>query len=102
MSTMPNYKYTPEARDEIKDILDYTIKNWGKIQANKYIDGLEVLVENLAKTPNSGKNREALQKGLLSFPYQRHVLYYLKRKKEIVIIRVLHERMHPEKYLAKP
>ncbi len=96
---MPNYKYTPEARDELKSILDYTIKNWGKAQANNYIDGLETLAGNLAKNPNLGKNRDTLQKGLLNFRYRSHVLYYFKRKNGIIIIHVLHERMHPEKYL---
>lgn len=96
---MPSYKYTPEARDELKNILDYTIKNWGKAQANKYLDGLEELAGNLAKNPNLGKKRDSLQKGLLSFRYQSHVLYYLKRKGGIIVVHVLHERMHPEKHL---
>ncbi len=97
---MPSYKFTPEARDEVKDIIDYTLKKWNKAQANKYVDGLEKLAGNLAETPNLGKKRDALQKGLFSFRYKSHVLYYLKRKTGIIIVHVLHERMHPEKYLT--
>ena len=99
MSAVPIYKYTPEAWNELKNILDYTIKNWGKAQASKYIDGLEELSENLSKNPDLGKNRDTLQRGLLSFRYQSHVLYYLKIKNGIIIVHVLHERMHPKKYL---
>ncbi len=96
---MSKYKFAPEARDDIKNIIDYTLKKWGKAQANKYIDELEALAGNLAKTPNLGKGRDALHKGLLSYLYQSHVLYYLKRKNGIIIIRILHARMHPEKHL---
>jgi toxin ParE1/3/4 len=36
---------------------------------------------------------------LLSFPYESHILYYMKQSHGITIVRVLHQRMDPMKYL---
>jgi toxin ParE1/3/4 len=52
----------------------------------------------LAETPSIGKYRNDLQQGLLSFPYESHVLYYTESKNGIVIVRVLHKGMDVERH----
>ena len=95
---MPEYRFTPEARDDLQGIIDYTLDRWGKEQANKYVDGLEELAAKLAKNPNLGVKHDNLINGLISFPYISHVLYYVPQKHGITIIRVLHNRMNPEQH----
>ena len=53
----------------------------------------------LAENPDLGMAREILSKGLLSFPYESHILYYKKHARGIVIVRVLHQHMDPVKHL---
>jgi len=96
---MPNFQFTPEADADIKGIISYTIDNWGKTQANKYVDGLEKLAGNLAKNPTLGGKRDNLIEGLLSFPYISHVIYYTAHENGIVIIRVLHQNMDAQQHL---
>ena len=93
---MPEYRFTPEAENDLQQIIDYTLEQWGKAQARDYVDGLEVLAGELADNPGLGTDRDPLIRGLLSFPYKSHVLYYLRQAHGMTIIRVLHKRMDVE------
>ena len=96
---MPDYRFTPEAENDLQSIIDYTIEQWGKVQAHHYIDGLENIAAQLAENPDLGTDRAQLIHGLLSFPYESHVLYYLRQDHGITIIRVLHKRMDAQRHL---
>ena len=95
---MPDYRFTPEARDDLQGIIDYTLDHWGKKQARKYIDGLEELGARFAEQPGLGMNRSDLINGLISFPYVSHVLYYVQQDHGITIIRVLHKHMEAKRH----
>lgn len=99
---MPRYKFAALAQKDLVNIINYTVQNWSEAQANKYIDGLETLAANLAKHPTLGTRRDALKKGLFSFPYQSHMLYYISTKSGITISRVLHQHQSIEKNLLHP
>lgn len=88
---MAQHRFSAHAQRDLINIIIYTIENWGKTQANIYIDGLEELAENLAKSPTLGTRRNDLKDGLFSFPYQSHILFYNSTKSGITIIRVLHQ-----------
>lgn len=88
---MAQHRFSAHAQRDLINIIIYTIENWGKTQANIYIDGLEELAENLAKSPTLGTRRNDLKDGLFSFPYQSHILFYTSTKSGITIIRVLHQ-----------
>ncbi len=66
----------------------------------QYIDSLEEVARALADNPDMGLKREALSVDLLSFPYQHHVLYYVKKSHGISIVRVLHASMDSGKHLS--
>ena len=93
------YQFTDKAERDLEGIIDYTIREWGISQANTYLDGLETRAKLLAENPDLGTTRETLSEGLLSFPYESHILYYKKQARGIVIVRVLHQHMDPVKHL---
>lgn len=95
---MPVYKFTDRAEGDLASIIDYTLETWGAAQAVKYIDGLEELAANLAQTPDLGKAREDLHKGLIVFPYERHLLFYRKARHGITLVRMLHDSMDTPRY----
>ena len=94
----PRYQFTDKAERDLEGIIDYTFQEWGVSQANSYLDGLETRAQILAENPDLGLAREILSKGLLSFPYESHILYYKKHARDIVIVRVLHQHMDPVKH----
>ena len=98
----PRYQFTDKAERDLEGIIDYTVQEWGVSQANAYLDGLESRAQLLAENPDLGMARETLFEGLLSFPYESHILYYTKHARGIVIVRVLHQHMDPVKQKWTP
>jgi len=99
-----DYRFSDKAERDLEDIIDYTLQQWGPAQTHTYIDGLEARGQLLADNPDLGTKRDVLYEGLLSFPYESHILYYIKniRGKQasgITIVRVLHQNMDPMKHL---
>jgi toxin ParE1/3/4 len=90
---MPNYRITPRARDDIKNIGCYTLQQWGKNQRNLYLKSIEARFEWLAENPLLGKHRSDIQDGFYSFPQGEHVVFYLIRSEGIDIIGVPHKEM---------
>ena len=84
----PRYQFTDKAERDLEGIIDYTAQEWGAAQANTYLDGLETRAQILAENPDLGMAREILSKGLLSFPYESHILYDIKHSRDIVIVHV--------------
>ncbi len=95
----PHYRLTDRAERDLEEVVDYTVQEWGASQANAYLGGLESRVQLLAENPDLGVARDAISQGLLSFPYESHILYYRKHASGIVIIRVLHQHMDPVRHL---
>lgn len=96
---MADYKFTEKAERDLEDIIDYTLQQWGTLQTQTYLDELEARGQLLADNPDLGVKRENIFEGLLSFPYESHILYYLKQAHGITIVRVLHKSMDPIKHL---
>jgi toxin ParE1/3/4 len=98
---MPTVKYTQAANVDLLNIINFTFETWGADQADTYIDGLEKLAQTLSEAPNLGKARADLAKGLRSFSYQSHVLYFIEATHGITVVRVLHENMNVGAEIAK-
>lgn len=47
----------------------------------------------LTNNPGLGVKRYHIAEGLLSFPYEIHVLYYMKQAHGVTILRVLHSHV---------
>ena len=87
---MASYIFTEQAEQDLAAIIDFTQGRWGKAQANNYLDNLCTKAQTLADNPALGFPREALAAGLLSFPHQSHIIFYLPQPDGITIVRVLH------------
>jgi toxin ParE1/3/4 len=71
---MSNYAFTPEALEDLSNIVLYTLTKWGKSQAKSYVDGLHLLASRLA-APLVGRPRSELHDVLYSFPYASYILH---------------------------
>jgi toxin ParE1/3/4 len=96
---MPKYELTEQAEYDVEEITDYSLMEWGKQQTISYLDGFEKLSLKLAHTPRMGTICNFPYEKLLSFPYKKHMIYYLPSDDGIIIIRVLHEKMKASLHL---
>jgi len=93
------YTYSLRAENDIKNIFLGTAREWGTTQAEKYDSGLEKSLRSLADNPDLGRKCDVLKIGYQCYQYGRHIIFYRKRKNDIFIIRILHDRMDVKHHL---
>jgi toxin ParE1/3/4 len=96
---MAKFKLTPAAERDLEGIWLYTTKEWGLAQADKYIDGLVAAFTALANSPELGHRCDYVRAGYLRSHVERHLIYFKQAADEIVVIRVLHDRMDVARHL---
>ncbi|WP_338885769.1 type II toxin-antitoxin system RelE/ParE family toxin [Xenorhabdus sp. TH1] len=94
-----HYRLTPDTQADLIEIRRFTVQQWGEVQSEKYLSGLQQTFRLLASTPALGRDRPDVGSGVLSFPYVSHVIYYLIHERQPVIFGVLHKRMVPANHL---
>ena len=80
------------------DIGAYTLRVWGKDRTIRYLDGLETCCQFLADHPESGRPCEHILPGLRRMEHGRHVVFYRIEARGILVSRILHQRMLPERH----
>jgi toxin ParE1/3/4 len=93
-----NCRFSRRAEDDLLAIASYTLRKWGKAQAVRYIDELEVCCQKLADIPALGRVCDEIRVGLRRHEHGKHVLFYREERGGILISRILHQRMLPEKH----
>lgn len=91
-----HFKISTEAANDLETIWFYTLKKWSKEQADRYFQLLMDEIENLAKNPTLGKDYSEVRKGYYGSRVKSHFIFYKinKQKRNIEIIRILHQRMN--------
>ncbi len=95
---MPNFRITPRARDDLKNIGRYTLKTWGKEQRNIYLKKLDKRFQWLAENPNLGKFRPEVHEDYYCFLQGSHLVFYILRDNGIDIIGIPHQNMDIQSY----
>jgi toxin ParE1/3/4 len=96
---MVRFRLTPAALASLASIGRYTEATWGRRQRNAYLRAIDASLHKLAKAPALGRARAELGEGLRSFHQGKHVIFYLRRRRDVVIVDILHERMDPAIHL---
>lgn len=96
---MADLRISNRAASDLTDIADYTIAEFGIIQARKYRNLLNACFQSLTENPFLGRSADELGTGLRRIRQQAHVIFYLPTDNEILIVRVLHQSMDFERYL---
>jgi len=87
------------AEADLIEIWLNTFETWGEAQAERYLGALEAGIDDILKSPTTGKTRDTLRKGYWSKALEHHVIFYTFTEKEVRIRRVLHEVMDVERHL---
>ena len=82
--------YRPAAREDLRAIYWSTADRWGLKQADTYDEALQTAAESLTENPRRGQRFD----GLRFIPSGKHLLFYTVSDEAVIIVRILHERMH--------
>ena len=86
---MSDVRISPRARSDLIEIWSY-IADDSVANADAFIDKLHGTIQVLAKQSGSGRHREELAPGILSFPFGRYIIFYRASQGAIEIVRILH------------
>ena len=95
---MGRFRFSRRAEVDLLSIGDFTLHKWGKAQAARYIGKLEVCCQNLADNPALGRLCDHVRLGLHRHEHGTHVLFYRRERGGIVVSRILHQRMLPDRH----
>jgi len=114
---MARFRLSPSARTDLAQILATSVERWGIEGKRRYAAVLAAGMRKVAAKPQgpTTRDRVELSRGIRSFHLQNvrvgeteaqvkkpvHVLYYrVVRPGLVEVVRVLHERMEPSRYIG--
>jgi len=95
---MAELRLSRRAANDLAEIADYTISEFGIDQARRYRDQLEACFQSLLANPQLGRSAEEVAPGLRRIRQQAHVVFYKAMKDQLLIVRILHHSMDFEQY----
>jgi toxin ParE1/3/4 len=95
---MPKARFSGKAEADLLSIGAYTLRTWGERQTARYLDELERCAKMLARNPKIGRSCDWIRPGLHRFEQGRHVVFYRREKNDILVVRILHQSMSPDRH----
>ena len=89
----------PRAEKDLVVIWQYSNGDWGKEQADLYLSQLNSGIELVSENPIIGIDYSHVRSGYRKFQIEKHNLFYVPKKTELIIVRVLHISMDAESQL---
>ncbi len=96
---MATFRLSRLAEVDLAEIGDYTLRTWGEDQTIRYIDSLEACCRQLAINPELGRPCDSVGRGLRRMEHEAHVVFYRIEAGGILVSRILHRRMLPERQI---
>ena len=95
---MAKFRLSRRAEADLLCIGKFTLREWGKSQAARYIAELETCCQMLADNPALGRPCDHVRPGLRRHEHGKHVLFYRQERNGILVSRILHQRMLPDRH----
>jgi toxin ParE1/3/4 len=92
-----SFRFSRRAEADLLSIAAYTLRTWSEDQTIRYIDDLESCCQMLADNPELGRLSDDVRPGLRRMEHGRHVVFYREAAGGILVSRILHQRMLPER-----
>ena len=95
---MAAFHFSRRAEADLLRIAEYTLRTWGKTQAARYLDEIQKCCQTLADNPGLGRPCAEIRTGLHRLEHGKHVVFYRRESLGILVVRILHHRMLPERH----
>jgi toxin ParE1/3/4 len=101
MPSRHRLRINAEAREDIRDILQYTLQTWGRTQRDKYEALILDAMQRLREYPAIGEERDDLGRPYRRLIVAQHVIYYRIEENAVRVIRVVHSRRDAPRDLSE-
>lgn len=92
---MAKYHLTNKAVEDLTNIWEYTVDSWSERQADDYYNMLIASFQKITENPRLfGLKYEEIAEGLRGYRANKHIIFYrILADGDILVIRILHQRM---------
>jgi toxin ParE1/3/4 len=98
---MAEFRLSPAAQRDLDGVFDYTVAQWGLVQALRYTDLIEAACAELAEAPLQAQDCSHIRPGYRRRGVEQHVIYFQVTPYCISVVRLLHARMHATQRLTR-
>lgn len=91
--------YSALARQDLRGLRQWTHNTFGQAQADRYVRQIGAALKALAQNPSLGRDAGEIRPGLRKFLSGSHILFFSHDDAEIRVIRLLHGKMDPERWV---
>ncbi|AXS41110.1 type II toxin-antitoxin system RelE/ParE family toxin [Breoghania sp. L-A4] len=92
-------QFLPAARADLDAIFDYTVKQWGLAQAERYLRDMQATCESLRAGRIKGRSAEHVRSGYRKAASGSHMIYFKLADERLIVVRILHQSMDVERHL---
>jgi toxin ParE1/3/4 len=98
-SDMVEYRLSPRARRDLEDIWLYTKNEWDADQADRYVGLITDKFAAIAEAPLLAPACDHIRPGYRRRRAGRHIIYFRVVAGDVIIMRILHDRMDEHRHL---
>lgn len=91
--------FSRAAERDLDSIWTYSVRQWGREQANAFIRRLNEAFDRLSMFPLSGRDESDLRPGYRALAVSDYRIFYRLIDSEIEIVRILHGQMDIARHL---
>jgi len=95
------YVFSKEAENDLVEIYRYGFINYGENKSDQYIGALKEKCQFLAEMPNLDPDRVEFNPAVKIHHHRKHLIIYIIENDDILIVRVLHDRMDIQQHMEK-
>ena len=89
------YKLSNRAAEDFGAMYEYTFRQFGPQQADRYTNQLDAILTMLADNPQMGRDVSEVVEGVRRHEHSHHAIFYQMADNGIYVIRILHQKMNP-------
>ena len=93
------YKLSRLAAEDFAAIYEYTLLNFGVIQADAYTQDLEKVLALLSEHPFIGIASDEIDRDMRRHDHQRHAIFYRSADGNLFVLQILHQQMEATRHL---
>jgi toxin ParE1/3/4 len=94
-----SYALSNAADADVQAIAEGSVLQWGLARAEQYVLGLHRTFGLLAEFPDIGRDAGHIRPGYRKIESGSHSVFYQKTGDDVLIVRVLHQRMDFDRHL---
>lgn len=96
---MRQNRLTPAAVADLSSIWDFTEGRWDSRQAEIDVSEVRAAIERISADPERGRACDEIRDGYRRYSIGSHRIYYLTDAPTVDVIRILHQRVDPDRNL---